>query len=111
MQQELAELERVMAVLDGEKASRVKASSELRGQVRTFIQQQIDAYKAFLVTGQLMDYVGAELLTRTTQDPEPILMVDFENEVPAAGSLTGVMADFNQSGSLAVRVLRPIGDG
>src|SRR4051812_47816896 len=62
LEKELAEQARVNSVLGVEKTSRVQESSELRGQVRQFVQKQIDAYKDFLVQGGLLDYIGGELV-------------------------------------------------
>ncbi len=58
LQGELAEHNRVIGVLSGEKSSRVVTSTQLRGQVRTFVQQQVDLLKSFLLEGNLLDYIG-----------------------------------------------------
>src|SRR5687767_7042499 len=49
LRQDIDELERVVGVLGTEKTSRVKESSVLRGQVRRFVQQQVDGLREFLV--------------------------------------------------------------
>lgn len=112
LQRDVDELERVIDVLDAEKSSRVRESSQLRGQVRGFVQQQIDALQDFLVQGDLLDYVGGELVERSTvADEEPLFLVDLGNPIPRAGSLTGVGGHFVASAELVVKVLRPMDDG
>lgn len=108
LRQNLAEKERVMDVLGTEKSSRVQESSELRGQVRLFVQNQIDAYKEFLVQGGLLDYVGGELVERANVELKPIFVVDLANPIPRAGTLTGVGAHFVQPGRFSVKVLRRV---
>jgi hypothetical protein len=108
LRQELAEKSRVMSVLGTEKSSRVQESSELRGQVRRFVQHQIDVYKDFLVQGGLLDYIGGELVERSNVEPKALFVVDLSNTIPNAGTLTGVGAHFVRPGSFSVKVLRKI---
>lgn len=107
---ELQERDRIVAILSEEKQSRVATSTELRGQVRQFIQQQVDGLKAFLLRGNLLDYVGGELVERKTIDESPLLIVDLANTVPKDGSLTSIGGYFNRSGSLKVKVMRKVED-
>ena len=107
---ELVERERVIDVLSGEKQSRVVTSTKLRGQVRHFVQQQVDFLKAFLLEGNLLDYIGGELVQRTAVDEQPLLIVDKANPVPKDGSLTSVGGYFNTPGQLAVKVMRKVED-
>jgi len=107
---DVAELGRVVNVLGVEKTSRVEESSELRGQVRKFVLQQIDSLKGFLVDGNLLDYVGGELVSRTKQESAPLTLIDFAHPMPNAGTLTGVGAYFTAAAELQVKVLRPVGD-
>ncbi len=106
----MAELQRVATVLDNEKDQRVQESSSLRGEVRRFVQQQIDQYKAFLVASQLLDFVGGELVQRSQAEETPRLLVDLANPMPANGTLTGVKGHFLGPGSLQVKILRKIED-
>ncbi|MES2674730.1 MAG: hypothetical protein V4660_10865 [Pseudomonadota bacterium] len=108
LRRDLAEKSRVNTVLGAEKTSRVQESSELRGQVRTFVQKQIDAYKDFLVKGGLLDYVGGELVARAKTNEKPICVVDLANVIPKAGTLTGVGAYFVRPGKFSVKVLRKV---
>ncbi len=108
LRKDLAEKARVNSVLGVEKTSRVQESSELRGQVRTFIQKQIDAYKDFLVKGGLLDFVGGELVVRAKTDEKPLCVVDLANVIPKAGTLTGVGAYFVKPGKFSVKVLRKV---
>jgi hypothetical protein len=115
LQASIDELNRVAAVLGTEKTSRVAESSQLRRQVRQFVQQHIDDLKAFMVEGNLLDYVGSELIERTqehvvgsTESAEPLLLVDFANPIPAAGVLTGVGGIATAPADLTVKVLRKI---
>lgn len=105
---DITELNRVNNVLDTEKSSRVQESSELRSQVRRFVQNQIDAYKNFMVQGGLLDYVGGELVERSKVVDKPLLLVDLMNTIPSAGTLTGVGAHFVRPGTFSVKVLRPV---
>ena len=108
LRQDLAERERVMSVLGTEKSLRVQESSELRSQVRRFVQHQIDAYKDFLVQGDLLDYVGGELVERASVEQKPLFVVDLANPIPRAGTLTGAGAHFLKPGYFSVKVLRRI---
>lgn len=110
LRQEIAELNRVNSVLDTEKMSRVQESSDLRSQVRRFVQRQIDAYKDFMVQGGLLDYVGGELVERSNVEDKPLLLVDLANPIPAPGTLTSVGAHFVKPGTFSVKVLRPVDD-
>lgn len=110
LEQDNAELNRVISVLGEEKSSRVAESTHLRGEVRLFVQQQVDTLKQFLLAANLVDYVGGELVERAQVDEEPQLIVDFFNAVPRNGTLTGVGGYFQNVGQFSVKVLRPIGD-
>lgn len=110
LREEIAELSRVNDVLDVEKMSRIQESSVLRSQVRRFVQSQIDAYKDFMVLGGLLDYVGGELVERSSLEDQPLLLVDLANPIPASGTLTGVGGYFAKPGKFSVKVLRPMDD-
>jgi len=109
-QQEIDELNRVLSVLDTEKSSRVQESSVLRGQVRNYVQQQIDSLKNFLVLGNLLDYIGGELVERSLTEDQALMLVDLANPVPRNGTLTGVGAHFTKPSPFIVKILRPTGD-
>ncbi|MBB3167928.1 hypothetical protein [Simiduia aestuariiviva] len=111
LEADVAELNRVMNVLGTEKSSRVQESSQLRGLMRSFVQDQIDLLKDFLVKGDLLDYVGGELVTRNGIADKPdqqLLLVDLQNPLPSEGVLTGVGAYFTMPGSFRVKVLRRV---
>lgn len=109
-QQNIDELNRVLGVLDTEKSSRVTESSVLRGQVRKFVQSQIDAYKQFMMQGNLLDYIGGELVERSLTDDRSLLLVDLDHPVPRNGSLTGAEAFLAKPAVFQVKVLRPVGN-
>lgn len=108
LQQEVAELNRVVGVLGEEKNSRVVESANVRGQVRQFVQAQIDSLKQFMLESHLLDYIGGELTQRNSLDKQPLLIVDLQHSIPENGALTGVGAFFQSSGTISVRVLRPV---
>ncbi len=108
LRREIDELNRVIGVLDVEKATRTQESSDLRGQVRRFVQAQIDQHREFLVQGDLLDYVGGELVERGSTEDRSLMLVDMANVIPRSGSLTGVGAHFVAPGSFVVKVLRPV---
>jgi outer membrane murein-binding lipoprotein Lpp len=95
-------------VLTTEKTSRVEESSSLRSQVRKFIQDNIDNLKIFMVQGNILDYVGSELVPRAKLDKIPNFIVDFANAMPSDGVLTGVGGHFVQPGTFIVKVLHPV---
>jgi len=109
LRDKIGTLEHTTSVLATEKTSRVEESSSLRGQVRKFVQDNVDAFKNFMVQGNLLDYVGSELVARAKQDKQPAFLVDFANPMPSSGVLTGVGGHFTQAGSLVVKVLHPVG--
>lgn len=107
----ISELERLAGILETEKSSRVQESSQLRQLVRGFIRDQIDAHRDFLLRGDLLDYVGSELVKRAHQgEEEGLLLLDLENPVPRSGTLTGFAGYFFQEGTVSLRVLRPLDD-
>ncbi|ARN74561.1 hypothetical protein [Oceanicoccus sagamiensis] len=108
LQQDVAELNRVVSVLGQEKNSRVTESTNLRGEVRQFVQARIDSLKTFLLASDLLDYIGGELVERSNVDKQPLLLVDLYNKVPRNGTLTGVGGYFQATGNISVKVLRPI---
>lgn len=108
LQAELNEANRVIGVMGGEKSARVKESSTLRNEVRRFVQREIDGLKAFLVKGDLLDYVGGEQVARKKYDNRPLMLVDLQNAVPRPGVLTGVGGYFAKPTQMVVKVLRPI---
>jgi hypothetical protein len=110
LQNDMAELQRVMGVLGQEKSSRVTESTNLRGEVRQFVQLQMDSLKQFLLASDLLDYIGGETVARSKVDESPMLVVDLYNAVPRNGILTGLRGYFQRPGSLSVRVLRPVED-
>ena len=111
LKDKMAELKRTIEVLQTEKYSRVESSSGLRGEVRKFIQDNIDTMKQFLVQGDLLDYIGSEQVSRSKSDKDgmPKLLVDFSNKVHGAGVLTAVGGYFYAPGTFSVKVLRPVG--
>jgi hypothetical protein len=110
LKQENTELNRVITVLGQEKSSRVEESTGLRGDVRQFVQLQIDNLKQFLLKSNLADYIGGELVERQQRDAEPVLLVDRGHPVPRHGTLTAVSAFFTGPGTMTVKVLRPVGE-
>ena len=110
LRERIGELTQTASVLTTEKTSRVAESSTLRSQVRKFVQDNIDDLKTFMVQGNLLDYVGSELVSRAKIDTRPILIIDFAHPMPNTGILTGIGGYFSKAGSLAVKVLHPVGD-
>jgi hypothetical protein len=108
LSQEKDELNRVAGVLGQEKFSRIEESTSLRGQVRSFVQIQIDELKRFVLNSNLVDYIGSEQVQRAQVNQEPLLLVDMINTVPADGVLTGVGGYFSGAGSLTVKVMRKV---
>ena len=107
----ISELERLSGILETEKSSRVQESSHLRQLVREFIRSQIDGYRSFLLRGDLLDYVGSELVQRAHQSEEEALsLLDLSNPMPRSGTLTGFAGYFYQQGQVSLRVLRPLDD-
>lgn len=98
----------VVTVLDTEKDSRVKESSLLRNQVRKFVQNKITLLKEFLVEGDLLDYVGGELVQRNNNEKSPMTLVDLNNRINSAGVLTGLGAYVNTPSDVKVKILRYI---
>lgn len=109
LRDKISTLEHTTSVLSTEKSSRVEESSSLRAQVRKFVQNNVDSFKQFMVQGNLLDYVGSELVARAKQDKQPIFLADFANPMPAPGILTGVGGHFSQAGNFTVKVLHPVG--
>ena len=108
--QEMAELNRVIAVLGEEKTARVSESSDLRGAVRQFMQSQIDQLKEFLLRANLLDYIGGELVARKQFDEEPVFIADLANKSLRDGVLTGVGGIFKATGGIKVKILRQVDD-
>jgi hypothetical protein len=111
LQSDNTELRRVLGLLEHEKSVRVEESTTLRGQVRGFIQGEMDDLRQFLLQSDLLDYIGGELVTRPALDDEPTVLVDLGNPMPRAGTLTGVGGQFQRTGEFQVLVLRPLEKG
>ncbi|WP_341937883.1 hypothetical protein [Marinimicrobium sp. C2-29] len=107
---QLDERERLIGVLETEKSSRTQDASELRSSIRAFIESQIDSYQSFLLQADLLDYIGGELVERANGVEESRTLVDLDNPIPDAGTLTGVAAHFLETSSFKVKVLRPVDD-
>lgn len=105
----ISDLRHTTTVLTTEKTSRVEESSSLRGEVRKFVQANIDNLKEFMVKGDLLDYIGSEQVPRLKQDGESLLLVDFANPALQAGALTGVGGIFVKPGIFQTKILRPVG--
>lgn len=105
---DIEKLNGVVSVLDTEKESRVKESSVLRNQVRKFVQNQISTLKEFLVEGDLLDYIGGELVQRSNIEKNPMTLVDLNNRINSSGVLTGLGAYVNAPSDVKVKVLRYI---
>ena len=110
LQGQVQELEKLTDVLAVEKSSRVQESSELRVEVRKFIRQQIDDLKDFLVHGDLLDYIGSELVERSYVEATPLSLVDLAHPMPRPGLLNSVTGFFTGPTYLQVKVLRPVAD-
>lgn len=110
LQKDITELNRVISVLEAERGSRTRESSQLRGQIRKFQQQQIDDLKAFLVREDLLDYIGGELVERAQVEEKPLMIVDLAHPVPKNGTLTGVGGYFAKPATFKVKVLRQVED-
>jgi hypothetical protein len=108
LEDRLAELRRTVEILQTEKSSRVVESSGLRGEVRKFIQDNIDAMKAFMVTGDLLDYIGSEQVPRAKADSGTKFLLDLANKVHGPGVLNALGGYFTKSGQVVVKVLRPV---
>ncbi|MCW9024837.1 MAG: hypothetical protein OQK73_09140 [Gammaproteobacteria bacterium] len=107
---DLKESNRIAAVMDKEKLSVNKESTALRGQLRSFVQLQIDSLKSFLLNSNLLDYIGGELVKRTKYDNKPLMLVDAKNPIPQPGVLNGVGGYFVKPTTLIVKVLRKVND-
>lgn len=110
LKKDIEGLNYVVSVLDTEKTSRVEESSLLRSQVRKFVQNRIDALKVFLVEGNLLDYIGGELVERKTLGDKSITIVDLGHTIPKQGVLTAVGAFVMTPTALKVKVLRKMDD-
>ena len=107
---DLKERNRVIEIMDKEKSSVNKESTTLRGQLRTFVQGQIDSLKSFLLNSNLLDYIGGELVKRGKYDNKPLTLVDLKNPIPQPGVLNGVGGYFVKPTTLVVKVLRKVND-
>jgi len=108
LRKDMAELNRVINVLDSERNSRTQESGYLRGQARKFMQGQIDTFKEFLLDSNLLDYVGGELIERANIEDKPLLIVDLANRIPKSGTLTGVTGYFAKPTAFSVKVMREV---
>ena len=107
---EMNEKNRLIGIMETEKTSLTKESTLLRGQLRTFVQGQIDSLKSFLLNSNLLDYIGGELIRRKKYDNKPLMLVDNKNPIPQAGVLTGLGGYFAKPTTVIVKVLRKVND-
>lgn len=108
LESELTEANRVINVLEGEKTSRVTDSTKLRGEIRRFVQGNIDGLKGFLLDSNLLDYIGGEQVKRASIDYRPAFLIDLKNRVPRQGVLTGASGYFYKPTQLQIKILRQV---
>ncbi|REL27695.1 hypothetical protein DXX93_14770 [Thalassotalea euphylliae] len=105
-----ASLEQALAAIKQEKAAGLAKTNLLRAKVRQFIQQRIETLNTFLMDGDLLDYVGAELISRSQIQAQAVTLVDLANPVPQSGVLTGGGIYLASPTQIKVTVLRSIRD-
>ena len=85
----VAELNRLNTLLEKEKGARVEETAEVRGETRLFVSRQLDELSDFSHKKELFDYVGGELMDRSTLQGENLILIDLKNTMPSAGTLAG----------------------
>lgn len=108
LSREIENLNHVVSVLGTEKQSRTVESSVLRGKVRSFVQNQVDYFRGFLIEGDLLDYVGGELVQRPNTEDKPVTVVDLNNAFKSSGLITGLGAFVMRPSTVKVAILRNI---
>jgi len=106
LNRDIENLNQVISVLDTEKNSRIVESSVLREKVRFFVQNQVDVLSQFLVDGDLLDYIGGELVQRPNTEDEPFTLVNLSNVINSGGVLTGMGAFVINPCQVRVIILR-----
>ena len=85
----IAELDRLNALLEKEKGVRVEETADVRGETRSFVSRQLEDLSDFSHKKELFDYVGGELMDRSTLKGENLILIDLKNTMPSAGTLAG----------------------
>lgn len=79
LQTQLQTLREITHTLEKEKGVRVEETAAVRSQIRSFVQLQVETLRDFSQNTELMDYVGAEILSRSKTGGNNLLLVDLQN--------------------------------
>jgi hypothetical protein len=85
----IAEFDRMNTLLEKEKGARVEETADVRGETRSFVSRQLEDLSDFSRRKELFDYVGGELMDRSTLKGENLILIDLKNTMPSAGTLAG----------------------
>lgn len=107
---ELNNTKQVLGVMGSEKQSRVQESSLLRQQARTFLLNQVDSMRNFLMESNLNDYVGGEQVARKVIEKGSVFLADFSHPMPKGGQLLGTNVYTTAACPISVRVMRKVED-
>ena len=105
----IAELDRLNNLLEKEKGVRVEETADVRGETRTFVSRQLDDLSEFSHKKELFDYVGGELMDRSTLKGENLILIDMKHTMPSAGTLAGGRVFTKEKTGVQFCVLRPRG--
>lgn len=105
----MAELDRLNTLLEKEKGVRVDETADVRGETRSFVSRQLEDLSDFSHKKELFDYVGSELMDRSTLEGENLILIDLKNTMPSAGTLAGGRVFAKEKTGVQFCVLRPRG--
>lgn len=106
----IEELNVLSSNLSKEKKSRIEESSTLRAEIRQFIRREMDDFRDFFKDSDISDYIGGELIDRSTVSDSNMTIVDFSHAFPKKGRLLGATVRVSKPTTFSVLVFRPVAD-
>ncbi|NLE57248.1 MAG: hypothetical protein GX616_02730 [Planctomycetes bacterium] len=107
LQRQVDHLSGMTNVLEREKTERIKETTDVRGEVRGYIRDQVENLREFSQARQLMDYIGSEILERAAIEGEGVLLLDVKHRLPADAILLGARLFARAPTRVAVCIARP----
>lgn len=109
LKSQIDELDRRLNISNNEQDRYDERIQQVTSEVRSFVKNQILQSRNFLTNIALEDFVGFPLISRENMDTAATMVVDLAHPVPGKGQINGVGGYFKGSGSIVVKLMRPVG--
>ena len=109
LKNQIDELDRRLNISNNEQDRYDERIQQVTSEVRSFVKKQIQQSRSFLTNIALEDFVGFPLIARENMDTDASMVVDLAHPVPGKGQINGIGGYFKGSGSIVVKLMRPVG--